>query len=202
MGFRTESAGDEYPERELGPDPDGDEPDDDGADLGTVDMATDALAAARGIVSGREWPAHPARRPGSRSRFRRRVDPQYSGSGTDDRDPASIALVVERASSALGWADELGRARVFGQWSAIVGADIAAHCEPLSLAESQLRVGAESTAWAAQLRLMAPQILEKLTADLPPGLITKIIFTGPTGPSWRRGPWSMSGGRGVRDTYG
>jgi predicted nucleic acid-binding Zn ribbon protein len=83
----------------------------------------------------------------------------------------------------------------------VVGADIAARCHPVSLVNGDLKVSAESTAWATQLRLMAPQILARITADLPRGLVKKIVITGPSGPSWKHGPWS-SRGRGPRDTYG
>ena len=68
-------------------------------------------------------------------------------------------------------------------------------------ARDVLSVAAESTAWATQLRLMAPQILARITADLPRGLVKKIVISGPSGPTWKHGPWS-SRGRGPRDTYG
>ena len=48
---------------------------------------------------------------------------------------------------------------------------------------------------------MAPQILAKVTDGLPRGVVTRLVITGPTGPSWKHGPWAMRG-RGVRDTYG
>jgi predicted nucleic acid-binding Zn ribbon protein len=164
------------------------------------DLASGALESARQMISGQ--PGSGAARPRVRRRIRRRGDAVYSGARSDDRDPVRIGSVVSATSSNLGWTEPLARARVLGQWPEIVGAEIAAHCEPVSLVDTQLRVTAESTAWATQLRMMAPQILARVTADLPPGIVTRIVFSGPTGPSWRRGPWSMSGGRGVRDTYG
>ena len=102
----------------------------------------------------------------------------------------------------LGWVGPLAHARLMGQWASVVGAEIAARCQPLSLADGELKVSAESTAWATQLRLLAPQILARIARELPAGLVTKLIITGPSSPSWKHGPWSMHGGRGARDTYG
>jgi predicted nucleic acid-binding Zn ribbon protein len=32
--------------------------------------------------------------------------------------------------------------------------------------------------------------------------VRKVFITGPTGPSWKHGGWSVRGARGPRDTYG
>ena len=40
---------------------------------------------------------------------------------------------------------------VFGRWAEIVGAEVAAHCEPESFADGRLKVRTDSTAWATQL---------------------------------------------------
>ena len=49
----------------------------------------------------------------------------------------------------------MAQARLMGQWASVVGAEIAARCQPVSLVDGELKVAAESTAWATQLRLMA-----------------------------------------------
>jgi len=79
---------------------------------------------------------------------------------------------------------------------------VAAHCAPQSLAKGELRIAAESTAWATQLRLLASTLLARLVAELGPQVVTKLIITGPVGPSWKHGAWSVRGARGPRDTYG
>jgi predicted nucleic acid-binding Zn ribbon protein len=137
-----------------------------------------------------------------RRRRRRSNDgPRYSGARPDERDPATLGSIVGRAVGELGWVGPLAEARLMGQWASVVGTDIAARCHPVSLVDGELKVSAESTAWATQLRLMAPQILARITADLPRGLVRRIVITGPSGPSWKHGPWSARG-RGPRDTYG
>ena len=73
---------------------------------------------------------------------------------------------------------------------------------PTTLREGELRVDAESTAWATQLRLLAATMLARLVAELGPEVVTKLVVTGPAGPSWKHGRCSVRGARGPRDTYG
>jgi len=165
----------------------------------STDLASDALRAARAIAAGR--PAGPV----SRGRRRRRAANRgggYSGARPDDRDPKPIGAIAGELMPTLGWTAPLAEARLLGQWSSVVGAEIAARCQPVSLRDGELRITAESTAWATQLRLMAPQLLARICAELPPGMVRRLHISGPTSPSWKHGPWSMRGGRGVRDTYG
>jgi predicted nucleic acid-binding Zn ribbon protein len=168
-----------------------------------TDMAADALQRARAISSGLGGPADVSRagRQLKRRRRRRYDGPSYSGARPDERDPATIGAIVGQALPELGWVAPLAEARLMGQWATVVGPEIAARCHPVSLVDGELKVSAESTAWATQLRMMAPQILARITADLPRGLVKKILITGPAAPSWKHGPWS-SRGRGPRDTYG
>ncbi|HEU5269181.1 MAG TPA: DciA family protein [Jatrophihabitans sp.] len=170
-----------------------------GPEPAVSDLASDALQAARAIAAGR-----PAQSPRFRRRRRGRSDAAggYSGAGPDSRDPASIGAIVDRSIEQLGWTGPLSEARLFGQWAAVVGAEVAARCQPVSLRDGELRIAAESTAWATQLRLLAPQLLKRICAELPPGTVTRLHIAGPSTPSWKHGPWSMRGGRGVRDTYG
>jgi predicted nucleic acid-binding Zn ribbon protein len=39
-------------------------------------------------------------------------------------------------------------------------------------------------------------------AELGPEVVTRLHISGPVGPSWKHGAWSVAGGRGPRDTYG
>ncbi|MGI8666770.1 MAG: DUF721 domain-containing protein [Jatrophihabitans sp.] len=165
------------------------------------DLASNALQSARAIATGR---ARAAGRTGRAARRRRGAADQggYSGARPDERDPMKLSTLVGRSIGELGWVAPLAEAKVLGQWASVVGADIAARCQPVSLVDGELKIAAESTAWATQLRLMAPQILARIGKELPVGTVRKLVISGPSGPSWKRGPWSMRGGRGVRDTYG
>lgn len=161
------------------------------------DLAAGALRAARSIASGRGEAARPAR-----LKRRRSTGGGYSGARPDDRDPALLGSILGKSMVELGWVAPLAEARLMSQWASVVGAEIAARCQPVSLVDGELKISAESTAWATQLRMMAPQILARITRELPAGMVAKLIISGPSAPSWKHGPWSMHGGRGVRDTYG
>lgn len=169
-----------------------------------ADLAKSALADARRMAR-----PHAGRRgPGAARRTRRenlagRNRGGFSGPGPDpDTDPERIGAVLAGYVADRGWDRPLAEGRVFADWSALVGADVAAHCAPQSLNAGELRVVAESTAWATQLRLLASTLLARLVAELGPDVVTKLAISGPTGPSWKHGAWSVRGSRGPRDTYG
>ena len=139
-----------------------------------------------------------------RSRRARRVDPQdqpWSGAGPDPRDPATVGDAVTDLVRDRKWDSTLKAAGVEGRWERIVGPDIAAHCRPAKLADGELVCVAESTAWATQVRLLAPQLLKRLGEELGPDVVSRIRVQGPTAPDWRHGPLRVTG-RGPRDTYG
>ncbi len=126
----------------------------------------------------------------------------YSGAGPDPRDPQRVGALLAGYLDERGWDQPLAQARVFTEWAALVGADVAAHSEPQALAEGELRIAAESTAWATQLRLLSATLLARLAAELGPEVVTKLRITGPSAPSWKHGNRSVRGARGPRDTYG
>jgi predicted nucleic acid-binding Zn ribbon protein len=125
----------------------------------------------------------------------------YSGSGTDQRDPQKLGALVRRLVTDRGWEATAASAGVVGRWEQIVGPEIADHARPASLINGELVLVAESTAWATQLRLLAPRIQARLAAEAGAGVVTKIRVQGPATPSWRKGPRRVAG-RGPRDTYG
>src|SRR4029450_5281820 len=107
-----------------------------------VDAAKMALAAARAA----------ARKAGSglaskHYRARRTTgDPARRGSGPDDRDPQLLASAIERLIRQRGWEVPAAVGGVLGRWDEIVGADVAAHCQPVSYTDGGVTVGADSTA--------------------------------------------------------
>lgn len=179
-----------------------------GKAVDSVDNSTDpvksALAGAQRISRGS------GRRPRGRRRGQSAEATEgtsarrggYSGAWPDATDPASLGEVAAGLVSDRGWERPLAEARVFTAWADLVGADVAAHCTPVALRERELRVAAESTAWATQLRLLGGTLLARIVAELGPDVVTRIVVTGPVGPSWKHGPRSVPGARGPRDTYG
>jgi predicted nucleic acid-binding Zn ribbon protein len=72
----------------------------------------------------------------------------------------------------------------------------------MSFDDGVLTVRAESTAWATQVRLLAPTLLRRLAEEVGKGTVTKVVVHGPNTPTWRRGPRIAPGRQGPRDTYG
>ncbi|GAA0537792.1 DciA family protein [Saccharopolyspora spinosporotrichia] len=168
----------------------------DGAALNGPDLARAALQAAREQSKAKRSTAR--RRYGGGGQRRRR---SWSGPGADDRDPQPLGRLASRIAAERGWADRLSGGRVFGEWSTLVGGDIAEHTKPVALKDGELSVQAESTAWATQLRLLQRQILKRIADGVGKDVVRRIKVQGPAAPSWRHGPRHIPG-RGPRDTYG
>jgi predicted nucleic acid-binding Zn ribbon protein len=107
-----------------------------------------------------------------------------------------------RLVSEQGWATDVAVHGVFSRWTDIVGIDVAQHCAPQSYAEGVLTVQADSTAWATQVRLLAPALVRRLNEELGDGTVLRVQVLAPSAPSWRKGLRSVRGARGPRDTYG
>jgi predicted nucleic acid-binding Zn ribbon protein len=172
---------------------------DNSADDDADDPVRAALANAQRMARGRGRPRRRARARGATSDAPRGG---YSGPAPDGTDPQPIGAVLRGFAEDRGWQRPLAEARVFAEWSAIVGSDVAAHCAPVSLRAGELRIAAESTAWATQLRLLSATLLERLVNELGPSIVTRLAITGPVVPSWKHGRFSVPGARGPRDTYG
>jgi predicted nucleic acid-binding Zn ribbon protein len=124
--------------------------------------------------------------------------PRASG---DARDPMRFGAAIQRLVDERGWQDTTTAAGVLANWDQVVGAEIADHCQPVSLLDGELVVVAESTAWATQLRLLTKTLLARIKEHAGEGVATKIVVRGPAQPDWRKGPRRVQG-RGPRDTYG
>ena len=123
--------------------------------------------------------------------------PSYS----NDRDPQPLGKAVDDFIAAQGWQGESAVAALMGQWPEIVGADLAAHVQPVSFTEGELSLQAESTTWATQVRLLLPDLQRAVDDHVGRGVVTRISVQGPQAPSWTSGPRRVKG-RGPRDTYG
>jgi predicted nucleic acid-binding Zn ribbon protein len=167
----------------------------------TGDIARSALTDARQMARGR-----PVRKAGRRGSAKSPAPGArrggYSGPGPDENDPQPVGNVLAGYVEDRGWQLPMAQARVFADWAGLVGADVAAHSTPMVLRDGELKVSAESTAWATQLRLLAATLLARLVAELGPDVVSKLSITGPIGPSWKHGGYSVRGTRGPRDTYG
>ena len=92
-------------------------------------------------------------------------------------------------------------AALASSWSDIVGPEVAEHVQIESIANGELVLVADSTAWATQVRLLADTLLAQVQQAAGPGNVRSVSVRGPSAPSWRAGPRVVKG-RGPRDTYG
>ena len=159
-----------------------------------------AEAAAAALARARAAAKAKGLRPGLRPR-RRVKDVPVGERSTAGRDPKLLGDQLDQFVTERGWVGDVAVGAVIGRWSQIVGPEIAQHCAPVDFVEGILTVRADSTAWATQIRLLAPTLLARLADDLGAGVVTTVTVRGPGGPSWKKGRLAVPG-RGPRDTYG
>ncbi|MER5274333.1 DciA family protein [Streptomyces sp. NPDC002809] len=168
-------------------------------ELSGVDLARVALHAAKEQAKARGAAAQQKKQA-------RRGGGLRSGARADGRDPLPLGAAINRLITERGWETPAAVGGVMGRWPQIVGDDLANHCVPLRYDEAPdervLTVQCDSTAWATQLRLLAPQLVARLNADLGHGTVRMIKVLGPGGPARRYGPLRAPGSKGPGDTYG
>jgi predicted nucleic acid-binding Zn ribbon protein len=184
---RGDAAGEESPGAER-PQP---------AEPTGVDLARVALRAAKEQARSRGAAAQ------QKKDVRRGRGPR-SGSGRDGRDPLPLGAAVRGLITERGWEVPAAVGGVMGRWPQLVGPEVAQHCEPQRYDEEQrvLTVRCDSTAWATQLRLLAPRLVARLNEDLGDGTVALLKVLGPQAPGTRSGPLRAPGSKGPGDTYG
>jgi predicted nucleic acid-binding Zn ribbon protein len=145
-----------------------------------VRLAAEALARARADAWAR------GERPGAQPRSAQppgqpagaALPPSWSSRARRE-DPQSLSVAVGGMLSARGWRPRVAVAGVFGRWAEIVGAQVAAHVRPQTFDDGELVVVADSPAWATQMRLLAPQVLSRLSTELGAGTVTRVRVRTP-----------------------
>lgn len=159
----------------------------------------DPLDLARRIAQSYRGKGTPGAPPGPVPKKRTRpVRPARA----KNEDPSTISDVLGQVVRNQGWTDKLDDQRIFTEWPVIVGNEVAQHAQIEGFEDTIAHVRASSTAWATQLKMLAPRIVAKLNEALGDGTVTRIDVRGPQAPSWKSGPRSIRGARGPRDTYG
>ena len=174
----------------------------DGTPVGAVVELTPASQVAAEAL-GRAKAAARARgiRPGQEARRRSPLEPPRGAPGRDGRDPQMVSDTLARLMRDRGWVQDVSVGGVVGRWRAVVGDEIADHCEPETFETGVLTVRTDSTAWATQVRLLIPSLLRRLADEVGEDVVREVHVLGPAGPGFKRGPRSVPG-RGPRDTWG
>lgn len=155
----------------------------------------DPLALARDIADSYRGPSTPPLP-------RRRKRPPRAGGRANRDDPVPVADLMGELLRDRGWDDRLKAQRVFTDWPAVVGPDVAAHSVVEAFDDGILTVRADSTSWAKELQLLAPGLVRRLNTELGQNTVLRVDIRGPQAPSWKRGKCAVRDGRGPRDTYG
>jgi predicted nucleic acid-binding Zn ribbon protein len=154
-------------------------------------LAAQALAAAKADAKSRgDYPERAGVSAASTATKRARRD-----------DPQLLTSAIGGLLDSNGWQQQAAMGSVFGRWPQIVGADLAAHTRPDSFADGELAVVADSTAWATQVRLLAPMLVRRLNEEVGDGSVRRVKVRGPQPPR-QRGGWRVPGSKGPGDTYG
>ncbi len=175
---------------------DPDDPDDSNDPGPQTSKPTDSLGLAREIANsyrGKTAPIAP---------LSRRKAPAVKPARANRDDPTRLSDLLGEVVRDQGWEERLAAQRVFTDWPAIVGEEVAQHSQVMAFDDGEVEVRTDSTAWATQLRLLAPRIVAKLNAEFGEGSVLRLVIRGPQAPSWKKGLRSVRGARGPRDTYG
>ncbi|MEN3314333.1 MAG: hypothetical protein V7605_567 [Acidimicrobiaceae bacterium] len=97
--------------------------------------------------------------------------------GDDDRSrpPRRVGESLDVVARDIGAPPPQALARLFQQWDHLVGAAVAAHCQPVSLVRAKLVVAVDQPAWAAQLGWLQADLLRRLGDELGPGVVTELV---------------------------
>jgi len=116
------------------------------------------------------------------------------------RDPEGMRDLVAKAVSSLGLGELASAGRLFRSWEEIVGPEVAARSQPLSLREGVLRIQTDSPAWAAEVRYLAPELLRRTNAALGRELARELKVS--LRPSGRDSAPGHDGGPGRKRSSG
>ncbi len=138
---------------------------------------------------------------GQQSDAQKRKDAGRGAGSANRRDPSLLGSVVGGLISTRGWSSPVAVGSVIARWDQLVGAQVAEHCRPERFENGVVDVVCDSTAWATNLKLMQPQLMDMFTRELGQGIVSGLNIRGPQAPSWKKGRYHVRG-RGPRDTYG
>lgn len=119
------------------------------------------------------------------------------------RDPKLLGDLLDDFSIQADLAAPLAVSGLTLKWADIVGDEVAEHVSITEFGENSglLKLAADSTAWATQIRMLIPQIAARIDEEIGAEIVKEIVVSAPAAPSWTFGKRKVPG-RGPRDTYG
>ena len=102
--------------------------------------------------------------------------------------PRPVADSLEGLARRLGAPTAGALGAVFRQWEEAVGAAVAAHARPVSLADGVLVVAVDQPGWATQLRYLTNDLLTRLADVAGEGVVGRIDIRVENGPQKAKRP--------------
>lgn len=87
-----------------------------------------------------------------------------------------IDSILKEFVSGLNLERKIKEARLFNHWGEIVGKDISKKTEPRKLVNGVLFVRVANSAWANELSLMSPLLVEKINSFVGENIVQQIKF--------------------------
>jgi predicted nucleic acid-binding Zn ribbon protein len=91
-----------------------------------------------------------------------------------EHEPRPVADSLDRLAGRLGAPRSSVLAAIFSRWEDLVGPDIAAHSQPISLRQKVLVLSVDHPAWATQLQYLTSELLSRIESAAGPGEVREI----------------------------
>lgn len=101
-------------------------------------------------------------------------DPLPTSDNPDRRPPRKVGESLDRLLGNLGSPVAGTVAGLFGRWEELVGPRIAEHARPVAVKSGALVVVVDDHAWAAELRWLGPELVERIRSLLTDDSIGRI----------------------------
>jgi predicted nucleic acid-binding Zn ribbon protein len=92
----------------------------------------------------------------------------------DGPAPRPVADSLDAVARNLGGAGGPALVSQLTRWPDVVGAQLAAHCRPLSLRGGTLTIGADSPAWASQIAWLEADLRRRFDEALGTGAVARV----------------------------
>jgi predicted nucleic acid-binding Zn ribbon protein len=89
-------------------------------------------------------------------------------------EPVALPAVLDAVLAGLGAPTTDAIVTIHEAWESIVGEELVAHAQPISIEDGCLRIGVDSPAWAGHLRWSEREIVGRVDRLLGPGVVTSV----------------------------
>ena len=89
-------------------------------------------------------------------------------------EPVPLSDALAKIGAEFGLAPNGAHATLDTRWDEVMGADVAAHAQLVSVRDGTLTVSVDDPIWATQLRYLEPAIVTRARALLGPGVVERL----------------------------